>query len=427
MLRFYIPFLLFILLDFALKAQNSDIPYQKYPYQYINYERNIIQFPGDSTDFEHLWTKFDNLIRKGEGKINVVHFGGSHIQAGIYSGQTRKQLQNFYPGLNGGRGLIFPFVMGRSRGPKNYSFHVTGDWKTCVNVGRNACHPGLLGIQGYTSDVSATIKSKFSKEYQDYDFNRIKVFHELSETSFKLSFPDSLGAYTTIQYPDEDYTEVFFDRHLSELVIKFEQETPEQSHFVLYGISFENDDPGIVYHDAGINGASLPSFIKCSRLENQMRALQPDLVIISLGTNDTYTKKFDPEYYRANYEQFTNIIKKAAPNTAVLMTVPNDCYFKRRYPNKNTIEAERVILETAKKMNCGVWDFYEIMGGLNSSYLWHKDGLMVYDRIHFTGTGYLIKGNLFFWALLKSYDAHIEKQNQKNVEIQKLRNEIWVE
>lgn len=401
-----------LIVPFCSQAQKSDIPYKEYPYNYIRYKKNRIQFPGDSADFERFWNKLDKLISEGKGKINIIHFGGSHIQGGIYSGQARKQLQNFYPGLNGGRGMVFPFVIGRSHGPRNYSFRVTGNWSSCANVGRGKCYPGLLGIQGYTSDSTATITARFDEEYGEYDFNRIRIFHDVTDKSFKPAFPDTFGNYTLIEHPEGDYTEVRFERYFTELSMKFEKTNPEQSHFLLYGISFETDDPGIVYHDAGINGASLPSFIKCSRLEKQMTAIEPDLVIISLGTNDTYTRNFDPEFYRENYETFIRMIKRAAPNTAVLMTVPNDSYYRRRYPNKNTAKAETVILETAKKLNCGVWDFYEIMGGLNSSYLWHKDGLMAYDRIHFTGSGYLIKGNLFFWALLKSYDAHLEARTK---------------
>jgi hypothetical protein len=37
---------------------------------------------------ERFFDKLDNLLRTGEGRINVVHIGGSHIQAGTFSGQT---------------------------------------------------------------------------------------------------------------------------------------------------------------------------------------------------------------------------------------------------------------------------------------------------------------------------------------------------
>jgi lysophospholipase L1-like esterase len=146
-----------------------------------------------------------------------------------------------------------------------------------------------------------------------------------------------------------------------------------------------------------------------------MKQIEPDLVIISLGTNDTYTKNFVPSYYKQNYINFIAEIKKANPDAAILLTVPNDDYYRRRYPNRNIQEAEDVILELAKEYGYGVWNFYQIMGGFNSSSLWYKDFLMAYDRIHFTTKGYLIKGDLLFFAILKSYDNHIDNKNKKRL------------
>ena len=52
------------------------------------------------------------------------------------------------------------------------------------------------------------------------------------------------------------------------------------------------------------------------------------------------------------------------------------------------------------------------MGGLNSILVWQRFGLAKRDRIHFTGKGYLLQGDLFFNAFLKSYDHYIDDINQ---------------
>jgi hypothetical protein len=131
-----------------------------------------------------------------------------------------------------------------------------------------------------------------------------------------------------------------------------------------------------------------------------------------LGTNDTYGKSFSPERFKLHYINFLTEIKKVSPDAAIIMTVPNDCYYRRRDPLPFTADAEKIIFELAEIYNCGVWDFYAVMGGYNSSYLWHKDKLMQNDLIHFTKKGYLIKGDLFFNALLKAYDKHMEKNKE---------------
>ena len=69
-----------------------------------------------------------------------------------------------------------------------------------------------------------------------------------------------------------------------------------------------------------------------------------------------------------------------------------------------------MIRELGRTYGCGVWDFYGIMGGLNSIVVWQQFGLAKRDRIHFTRNGYLLMGDLFFNAFLKSYDDYLEKQ-----------------
>jgi lysophospholipase L1-like esterase len=141
-----------------------------------------------------------------------------------------------------------------------------------------------------------------------------------------------------------------------------------------------------------------------------MAALSADLVILSLGTNDAYTRQFNPSFYRQNYDTLIRRIKSALPEAAILITVPNDSYLYRRYTNGNTEKVRALILDLAGEHSCGVWDFYGIMGGLNSIIVWQRFGLAKRDRIHFTRNGYMLKGDLFFNAFLKSYDDFINKR-----------------
>ncbi|MCF6183265.1 MAG: GDSL-type esterase/lipase family protein [Bacteroidales bacterium] len=397
-----------ILIIFSRNLSAQDYPYTEYSdYRYIRYDKNKIIFPGDSSDFEKFNKKLDNLILKGEGKINIIHFGGSHIQAGIYSGVTRKKLQNFYPGLNGGRGFIFPYGMSKTYTTKNYRIKWTGKWETCRNVEHKDCSLGMLGIAATTHDSTATISVTLNPKYQKYETDIIKIFHETGKNSYKIRLSADSSTYKVTEFPEKGYTLIKTEDFISEIKLKLQKTDTAQNKFTLYGIGLENSFAGIIYTDAGISGASIPSFLKCDLLEKQLSVVKPDLVIISLGTNDTYGKIFYPERYKRHYVDFLNKIKNAVPDAAIILTVPNDCYYRRRDPLPFTADAEKVIFELAKEYNCGIWDFYAVMGGYNSSYLWHKDKLMQNDLIHFTKKGYIIKGNLFFNALIKIYDNHL--------------------
>ncbi len=399
----------FFILNHSIKLQSqNEYPLDINYYNFIHYNDNKISFPGDSSNFSLLFQKLDTIILNGEGKISVVHIGGSHIQADVYSGRMRERLQTFYPGMNGGRGSVFPFRITKTNNPRSYDVHYTGNWLSCRNVERKKHSKlGLSGIALSTTEPSASISiSLKSDSLVEYYFNKIRIFHENDANSFNLMFPE-LEIVKVERNDSLGYSLFYLNNYLGKFKMEFQKEKSTQNQFILYGISLENDDPGIVYHSIGVNGASFPSFLRCQLLEKQLAALEPDFVIISLGTNDAYTTKFKPGFYKSNYQLLINKIKKAAPNSAILNTVANDSYLFRRYPNANTQLAANVIYEVAKKNNCGVWDFFKIMGGLNSSSLWRQENLMVNDMIHFNVQGYLLKGDLLFNAFIKAYDNHI--------------------
>ncbi|MCF6365086.1 MAG: GDSL-type esterase/lipase family protein [Bacteroidales bacterium] len=409
-MRIKTAILLYFIFGFIFSVNAQDYSYKSY--NFIRYDKNKIDFPGDSSQFGNLFSKLDKVIKTGEGKINVIHIGGSHIQAGRYTEVVRKKMQTFFPGLNGGRGLLFPFRMAKTNGPKNYSISYTGNWETCRNVEKKQCNLGITGISASTTEKNTSISIKFKEDYIHYDFNKIIVFNKINEATYKIEPVEINCLYEINEFPEKGYTEIITEDYLQTIKLKFVQTDTIQNNFTLYGIYLENDNPGVVYNDVGINGASVPSFLKCNLLEQQTEVLKPDLVILSLGTNDTYTTNFRPDYYKNNYMQLIKSIKKASPETAILFTVPNDSYYRRKNPNENTAKAEDVMYKLAEELGCGVWDFYKIMGGYNSAFLWHKEKLMQNDLIHFTKKGYQIKGDLLFSAILKAYGNHIDYINK---------------
>ncbi len=412
---FKILFFSFLLIfcENVISWSQSDYPLEINYYEFINYSKNKFFFPGDSSKFERFFFKMDTIIQRGTGKLTIVHIGGSHIQADIYSGRTRERLQTFYPGMNGGRGSVFPYKISKTNTPRSYSADYTGEWSSCRNVEYlKNCNRGLTGITAITRDSSATIFVKLRNDsLVDYYFSQVRIFHSMDSGSF-MPVLDSVKVVDVERNTELGYSIFFLDKEYTSFKLKFLKKNLSEEKFELYGISLENEDPGIIYHSMGINGASFPSFLRCNLLQNHLKALNPDLIILSLGTNDAYTTKFKPEFYKANYEKMISKIREVAPQAAILNTVANDSYLFRRYPNKNTELAAKVIYEVAHEKNCGVYDFYEVMGGFNSSSVWYKENLMVKDRIHFNRKGYLLKGDLFFNAFIKAYDNHLKHLNK---------------
>ena len=95
------------------------------------------------------------------------------------------------------------------------------------------------------------------------------------------------------------------------------------------------------------------------------------------------------------------IVLRANPNCALLLTVPNDSYYHRKYLNKNIAKERIVIIELAEQYKMAVWDLYGLMGELGSSKVWRDNSLMRGDMVHFTSVGYHLKGDLYIDGFLK--------------------------
>lgn len=414
MLKYILIFLFPILF---LKFSFSQDPYEIDQYSFVNYEINRLLFPGDSIAFSGLFQSFNTLILKGDRQINIVHIGDSHIQADSFSGRIRQRLQTFFQGGIGGRGFIFPYSVAKTNNPESYKVTFTGNWNNCKNIDRdkdNLCKLGLSGITVTTIDSAASISVKLKeKDGLKYTFNKVKIFHTIDSTSLTVDV-DNYKEKKMMEYDDKlGYTMFILKNYLDSINLKFVRKDSTQKHFTLHGISLETYDPGVVYHAIGVNGAKVSSYLKCTYFKDHLNALLPDLLIISLGTNDSYAKKFDTLNYYNNLDSMIRMIYAVAPNTGIILTVPGDCYLFKKKINKNIPAARSVIFSLAKKYNCAVWDFYNIMGGEQSIDTWIKHNLALKDKLHLTKKGYYFQGDLFFNAFLKTYDAYIDRMVNK--------------
>lgn len=390
-----------------------DFPYVVPQYEFINYGINKLSFPADSVYMDKFYNKMDQLIFDGVGKINIIHIGGSHVQADIVSGRLRERLATFYPGNKGSRGLIFPYKVAGTNNPGNYFVTHTGKWEACKNVGyKSTCELGLTGMSITTKDTSSSISISLKKEnYPAYDFNRIRIFHKADSNQFKVK----LGWLDSTQYEvkydfAKGITDIYLKTYTADIQILFEKTNPSQWFYTLYGIQLENDDAGITYHSIGVNGAGTYSYLKCALFEQHMAEIKPDLVILGIGINDAAGSSFDAGTFELNYEMILEKIHRASPNAAVIFITNNDSYRKYRrkyYVNYNATAVRERMFSLATKYNLAVWDFFSIMGGIGSMATWQKNSLSQSDRVHFTSAGYKLMGDLLFNAILRSYENHM--------------------
>lgn len=385
-------------------------------YPFAHFEKNQLLFPGDSLPMERFFQKMDSVVFLGEGNVSIMHIGGSHVQAGVFTQQFRDNLLSISTDLIGGQDFVFPFSAGKTNNPSHFMVNYTGEWSYCRNAVRreNDKRMGLAGAAVSTSDSCASISIITRERYPSYnpptyDFNKVTV----------IGFSDSLETVPYVSYKgnriegahNEWQSSFVFNlpTYTDSICILFDTIPID---FTITGILLENGMSGISIHGIGVNGASVPSYLRCDDFERDLTLIKPDLVIFSIGINDASEKWFEKRLFKQNYEELIRIIYNVNPECALLFITNNDSFKKikkNRYEvNTNGLVVEDAFMELGKKYNAAVWDQFEIMGGLKSMAEWEKADLAKKDKIHFTNDGYKLLGDLLYNALIERYIEHLK-------------------
>ena len=383
---------------------NSEISEKK---SLINLDCNQFAFFSEkSTNWFYLYTEIQKMIAKKDRKLNFYHIGGSHIQADIYTHDFRTFLQSNWPGLNGERGLVFPFGLASTNNPSNYNFSSPNNWTgfRSVSARPEDLQYGLTGAAIKCADSLIVVNFKHMRSLVKPPFNRLRIYHNTGEFFYDMNFgSQELFVTDTYHHADLGYSEIRFSDKMDSLDIQFIRTCNIATSLEIYGFEFLNDLPGITYNAIGINGAGLYTYLGNEHFLRDLKIHPPDFFAFSLGTNDAYTsyENFNPQKYKENLEEMIKLVLTVNPKCAILLTVPNDCLLNKKHINKNTERQREVIYQLAAKYEQAVWDFYGIMGELGSSKSWKENGLMQADYVHFTAGGYHIKGSLLIDAFLK--------------------------
>ncbi len=411
MRRTLIYSLLILLLPATLCGQSlrKEVP----EYDFARFDKNRIEFPGDSLGFERLYLKMDSVLFQGRGNLRIMHIGGSHVQAGTLTKRLRNNLLSLRPALDGGRGLVFPFSAARTNNPSSFTTSYEGSWKVTKNVQREPDRRlGLTGIALSASDDKASVMvTTVARDPLPQDpafrFNDVRV---LGYSSAGERIPVVvLAKGDTLVGCRADSCWSFA---LPSLTDSVRIATKGEGEFTLTGIFLDNPFPGISVTGIGVNGASLGSYAKCPDLLNDLKMVNPDLVIFAVGINDATASNFSVDDFVARYKTLVSQVRSVNPDCALLFVTNNDSFRRVRRKgyvvNSNGKLAEQGFLRLGKDCDAGVWDLFEIMGGLGSMKKWEAAGLAKGDKVHFTETGYDLVGDLLFNALMDKYMEHLK-------------------
>jgi lysophospholipase L1-like esterase len=400
---------------------NSAAPSAKLPaihvesdYHFIRYDKNILHIENPQERWNNLFDRFEKLAFEGDGKISIVHIGGSHVQGGYLTDRLRANFASIVANASGERGFVFPYEMAKTNSPKTIKCKWSGNWTGCRNsVSGSDCLWGLSGINATCNDAKASVSISSSRPDSSlYSFDKVRIYYDCSKNvqlvldtnvSILGLFTDTLGGYT----------EYSFTPAVS--VLNFGYIVNDDSlpgYFTLQGVYLGESANGITYNAIGVNGASTRSYLKCERFDEHLQTLHPDMAIFGIGINDANVPAgdFDAAQYEARYDSLISHFRFANPNACILFVTNNDTYYQKRYPNKNAIAVQQVMYKLAKKYDGAVFDLFEIMGGLGSINSWESANLAASDRIHLSKKGYELQADLMAVAFQKALGDYLDKK-----------------
>lgn len=382
----------------------------------VNVAADTIIFNG--ADWSPLFDKLsilqDSTATEGN-VISIVHLGDSHVQAGYFTEALRIAMQQKWG--NAGRGLIAPLKLCKTNEPGDYSITTPDKWnfKRCI-TGKN--FSSQVGVSG----ISILPRSKYidltfetmSRHGEEVGFNTLRLFHAPSDRFPQLLphiTPEGLNTFS-VQAGETYFT---WSDTLSSIRLEGAH-SYEVTDAAIYGASLENGKSGIIIHTIGNNSATYNSYNKVDDYARKLSMLDPMLIIISLGTNESISSQSTTELIYRHIDTLVSDIRKENPQALILLTTPADNKVRKgRGKNRRRTYADNkyhalvyeAICNYGRDHNIAVWDWYTIGGGKGSCETWIKEKGMKPDHIHYTEKGYTLQGTLLYHSILQAYEQHI--------------------
>lgn len=408
-----------VLITLVVPTQAQHHRYNRQPidnsHECVVLDSAYLYFPDvDQQGFAHFYTKLYDLLHTGKGHVNILHLGDSHTQAGVITSQLRSNLSSMADSLTSAhamassRGLLFPYKAIKTNAPTDYTINASGTWSGSRNISRT--HDAILGLTGaaaITTDPTASLQLLLPNPKWAFSEIRLLGYSDTDET-----YPVVIADGTTYQPLPNDGQPGYrfrFKRAVSSCKVTFRGVSAAHP-FVVRGLLPQSNRPGITYHESGINGATVAAWLRCPDFESELALICPDLVVLTLGTNDSCCPEadFDPEAFKNNYRQLLNRILSVNPNAAFLFVGSNDCHqsLAVHTTNFNTPRVAQAMRQLVEEYGGCFFNLYETMGGLRSHERWITNKLVSTDHIHFTPSGYRLVADLIYNALAADFEYY---------------------
>ena len=363
---------------------------------------------------------FNDKIIKESPSYSIIHFGDSHIQGDRITDQIRSDLQALYG--NGGTGIIFPYSLTGSYGPLGTKSTVKGSYTYSSQLKNPSAQ--RIGMMGYELKLAkgAEFNMTFNEKFKGRLTDEVDIWTHSFSDSLLLTFEQKDLVVNCRKLEEGIWIYKLKSTHpIDTIYFKTNDECS------LWGIQFTPNN-GIVYQQSGVVGAQFTHLIKYKNdLLIQLKEMNPNLLIFSYGTNESYAS-LDTANYERLVRNFLKDLQLQLPKTGILLTNAPDTRSGGRIPS-NERPINRTLKRVSNDLGISFFDANLAMGGWGSLYTWNKVGYFNKDLLHFSSTGAKMFGKLILYGLLNLFDCHKKINEDLAIEIRSLlpKNEVATE
>jgi len=400
------------------------------------------------------------------GKVNIVHIGDSHIQADYFTDAVRAPLQRrfgdggrgfvFPYSRNAPTARPYRFATnadwrvcrnnqpsrcepGTEFGLSGYGFGTKAklfalsveaneeryNFNTVKVISATASSYRLAAVEGDKAPIMYNEKhgivlhkvkngetlDTIAKNYNVF-VTDIKKENKLKADNVQAGRNLRIPVTTTVSGVDTSMFRFVKYKLQEPFILSYHQDTAmsaiyvlnarKQNLYCINGLIVENDAPGVVYHNIGTTGAMADHFNATPLFFQQLPVLNPDLVIVSFGTNESYGE-LSADVFMGALEALIDNIKMYCRGVPILITTPPFSLLRNKRWNTYIADYSEAL---SRKVGVAVWDLYAFTEGLigvNDNFAALKINR---DNIHYTTEGYINQGTAFADALLDSYNAY---------------------
>ncbi|MCE3296826.1 MAG: hypothetical protein K0R65_2540 [Crocinitomicaceae bacterium] len=339
----------------------------------------------------------DSLVYKLKHKqeLTILHIGDSHIEMRAFPEGIRESFQN--EGISTDKGWFLP--AGIFHELYDAGFEVTRQSEPFRTENARTINPEIsLGLTGRTfalenDENRICISSKTA-------LTELEILHDTRD-DLQIKVSGRKGKRATVELqeisPGYTVTKIILPASCSKFELRFSKKKADRVQF--YG--FRVKTAIVHYSNFGLSGGKFEHLCLARDLQKQAAALRPDLVIVTLGTNDSYQTSLDTTAFKAKLQFLVREIRLASANAEfVFMTAP-DTKYKGNKPVHQPF-VNRSIKAFCDEFHFAYWDWNAVMGGENSIQKWENSPLRYGDYLHFSPEAYRMFGLAFGEALLET-------------------------